>query len=262
MKSIALFFMGLPTGLLYTTQTLAHNPLEFSLETAYNTGKVGGYAQTPKGGNVGTTSFKRPTFDELGIHHDDFYDVLLRAKHDTWGMFGQFRHLSPSKNGTTDSFLITHNQSIPDNSPINGNISYRWYQVGLTKTFGLGNWHVTPELTGNYMHYRYQFTAPLKGSIREFGLSNVALGLTAEYAFTQKLSAHLIAKGSIPLFNLTHYEGAIRLSYAILEKDSFSLRPFIGIGALYIDEEDSQTIPNHNRYENIPYGAFGVNFVF
>ena len=76
-------------------------------------GFLDGYAQTPAGGTPGTTSSKRPTFDEVGIH-----DALTGEGelHLGWGADELFVDAVPTRvsgDGRLGSELLSHGTTFP-----------------------------------------------------------------------------------------------------------------------------------------------------
>src|SRR5690242_10525029 len=58
-------------------QTQPDDPWRLSLHGEYWYGHVSGFTQTPSGGVAGTSSSRRPTFSELGIHNVSAYTLRL-----------------------------------------------------------------------------------------------------------------------------------------------------------------------------------------
>lgn len=63
MKLKLLFLIALLSGSAYAKVT----PDSYDFRALYNYSKIEGFVQIPKGGQAGTTTLKRPTFDEMGI---------------------------------------------------------------------------------------------------------------------------------------------------------------------------------------------------
>jgi hypothetical protein len=51
----------------------SEGPLRLTVDGEWWYGRITGFAQTPSGGNPGTTSSRRPTFGEVGIHDTNVY---------------------------------------------------------------------------------------------------------------------------------------------------------------------------------------------
>lgn len=220
---------------------------------------VDGFAQTPMGGSFGSTSNKRPSFEELDFDHDAFYGAGLGGYFQNYHLNLTYHKLSPSHQGALKEPLISHNQFIPSQQPFAFNIRYRWYDLALMRTFDTeyGQWG--PYIALDWLQYRYQFSAPFKGSLRGFNITTVNLGLHWQRYLTEHLKTELDIAHSIPAFNLNLFKVSGRMAYTFYQSPKAStVMGFLELGHFVIDMEDNQPIANHIHYTAKPYLKAGV----
>jgi hypothetical protein len=225
-------------------------------------GPISGYAQTPRGGDFGTTSFERPTFREVGEKNDWLYQVGARVKN--CGYFSEFlyKHIHVSGDTLLQQDLITHQQYIPQNAPFQMQVRYDWYEVKLGKDFqAYTGWTITPFVSADFLKYHYAFSSINKQSSRGFNLLEANVGLKLAYALSSVWTLDFEAAQSLPLSHLTLTQAAFNLRFYQPFKQC-TLVPNAGISFIRIDYEDEQPVPNHIYYRALPAATIGLSLIF
>lgn len=224
-------------------------------------GVLHGYAQTPQGGSPGTTSFQRPSFEELQKNHDAFWQAGLQAQVFDYWVEMEYLFLNPNATHRLDTPLLTHAKHIPANELFYMQIEYEWYtfSIGKCYQFGLQSWRFIPKLEFNWLHYDYEFVTTTVESSRGFSLITGGLNLDIIKRFNNCWTAFGRLQYQLPLSNLKYNRSYIGVSYLMWENNGICLRPYLKTGIIQLDYEDTQTIPNHIRYTNFPYIALGVS---
>lgn len=222
-------------------------------------GNLHAYAQTPKGGDIGTTSFKRPDFRELSKKEDLLYELGARLQIEDYFAEFHFVDISPSAQDNLTQDLITHSLYIPVNSPFDMHVNYHWYSLWLGKSFHLplSSWVLSPFITLDYLRYHYAFSSPSNSSIRAFTLLESQIGLKIAYDLTPCLKLELQGTQSLPLSNLTLSQGTLNLNYTLTFQHATFI-PKVGLGFIRMDYEDEQTVPNHIHYTLSPFLTLGL----
>jgi len=92
----------------------AREPLEgigIDVQGSFNYGPIDGFFQTPAGGRPGTSSARRPKFDELGIDDVAFYDTRLTVEWRSLLVYGGYEFIRLSGSDTLSQTVIGHGVS-------------------------------------------------------------------------------------------------------------------------------------------------------
>ena len=108
-----------------------------SLDVAFLYGPIDGFVQTPKGGNPGSTSSKRPTFEELGFDTISIYEGSIRADWDAHSIFGGAQIARLSGRSRLDEELTSQNITFPAGSYVDADIQLDWYWLEYLYSFDL-----------------------------------------------------------------------------------------------------------------------------
>ncbi len=222
-------------------------------------GSVDGFIQTPRGGSFGTTSYRRPTLDELNIHKDNFFTLGAGFILNDYAATFNYNHFSPHGETLLSQNLITHSNLINAGDTFNSELDLELFSFGFGKSFYFYDyWVLTPLLIVNYLKYHYEFDSPLCNSSRTFNVVGLDAGFKAQYFFTTAFSADVQAAFPIPGFNFTAGSIDVGINMAFSVSNHMSIIPRLAVGMLRMDYKDNQEIPNHIRYTNAPFGTFGV----
>jgi len=229
----------------------------FSLEN--NLAVVKGYSQIPQGGSVGSSSFERPSFKEIGIYHENFYRIAGGVQYEGYYVSLQHQRLAPHGERVLNNDLFTHNKFIPAGRTFSMDIQYDWYVGEIGKQFDIYLFQFSPFLQANWLRYHYAFSALPQQSTRSFSLGGVTVGGDLRFYITKQLSTEVKAAVTVPLSRLKIRTAQVDLRYDISVTRHFLITPTCGIRFTYLDYQDRQTLPNHIHYEGWP--AVSVGFV-
>lgn len=219
---------------------------------------IKGFAQTPKGGSVGTTYFNRPSFTEVNLVKDAITQLGIGIKLNKQTLLIDYYKLHLHGDNSLTNDLLTHARFIPQGQPLSINLKYDWYRLGIGHDFLIHPWTVMPFLRGNLINYSYQFNAPAAHSKRAFDLGGVTAGINSAYALTTHWQIALQGEMSIPFSRLKIYQGSIGLNYQGKLSTSISYVPQLALSTFRIDYLDKQLVPNHIRYHAQPYINAGL----
>lgn len=244
--------------------TLPVHAWEYEIYARLGTAHIAGLAQTPKGGDVGTTSMNRPTFAEIEINHENFSDIGIGVSHCDYFAILDYQDFSPHGSTHLTNALITHNQFIPAGSDFNMHVYYHLTTLKAGRIFAISNTSLTiaPFLEGDYVQYHYGFDSPTAQSNRDFNLAGLSIGFIAEYQIDQAFSIDFTAKNTIPLSKLQISQLDLGINYTFNIQKHLSFTPRLSLGFERIDYEDNQIVPNHIHYQALPYGTLGFSLSF
>lgn len=232
-------------------------------------GPLDGYAQTPAGGATGTTSPKRPTLDEVDIHHAIAGEGEL---HVGWGADELFVDAIPTRVSGDDRLgreLISHGTTFPVGVTAHAHFHFDQYRIGYEHQFRWRSesgttFSVAPAVGLMLFAFDYTLTsAPDLSAARSYVQVAPQLGVSAawhpEGRFT--LSAAVLGWPSPPT-DLATVSVRLTGEYAVWQQPPYSAAATLGIGYDYIDFEDGQHLPNHVHVDDGPLLLAGAKFVF
>ena len=138
---IYLLFFAFPTGVAFA------GDWSFSMGGQVTYAQVDGFQQTPRGGQIGSTSLKRPSFDEIGIKNHTNFQLTAQVNYDSFLM--AFHFIPSHLNGDTQlsSNLITHNILLSAGTYFKAKVNDELYNLQFGYVFELcSRWHLTPKL--------------------------------------------------------------------------------------------------------------------
>lgn len=232
------------------TITYAQDHLPFSINfiAGFRTGPTSGFVQIPQGGQAGTTSYHQPTLNDLGIKHDNNYDLLLKFNWQKLTFYGGYQNIRPTEANTLNKTIITHNVTIPTGSSINSKLTLDWIRSGAQYNFSPNNkWSIAPQLEAATMDFDYRI--PNYIVPRHFIPSALRIGIYSNYRINNKFAIDADAATTIPAFNLNITTVNLRLKYELLTKSNFTTQVFAGAGYLHIHFKDHQPTPNYILYK-------------
>lgn len=258
-KFIVAYILGISMHLIPFTANGAIQSLVFA---DFNVDRVEGFAQTPRGGDIGTTSFNRPSFEEMNIHHDKFYDIGASISYCDYIATLEYFYLYPHGSSVLQQDLISHAQFISEGMRFDMDIEYDWFILSLGKKYPFHWFTVSPMIQLNWLKYDYQFSAPPQASSRSYSLLALDLGIKICRDFTSTISGEIMGSVTIPLFNLKIYTLSAGLTYQLLTSSHIKVIPRMTLGTFRFDYEDKQTVPNHFRYTANIFGSIGLAILF
>jgi hypothetical protein len=228
---------------------------------------TGGYVQSGIGGQPGTSSPKRPTYDELDV------GTVLAPSGDLRFAFGRHRvHAGATYwilhgEDVLREDLTTHGDTYVAGTSLSSETEFLSSWLAWGYAFPLGG---TPgRLTfvpgvGLYMHsQRYSVSGDGRSSGRDFNVASPMLD--AELIWHPGGRIHVSGELKLVLDQLlgsdtptTMVEAAVRL-HLDLWRDA---NVFLGVGVTSIDHYDDQALPNDSELEVVPWFSLGCEFRF
>jgi hypothetical protein len=232
-------------------------------------GPLDGYAQTPAGGTAGTTSQKRPTFDEVGISDAIAGEAELHLGWDADGLFVDALPTRVSGDRRLSTTLISHGTTFPAGAPVHADFHLDQYRIGYEHQFRWRSesgaiFSVAPAVGLVLFAFDSTLTAPPNlSAARSYVQAAPQIGVSAawhpEGRFT--LSGSVLGWPSLPT-DLATVSVRLTGEYALWQQPPYSAAAILGIGYDYIDFEDSQRVPNHVHVEDGPLLLAGMKFAF
>lgn len=238
--------------------------LEASFAFDFSGGPIKGYTQIPRGGDYNSTSYQRPTYAEVDINNNFYWDVEADFRYKQFYAFFEFDKIKADKRHALAEDLTSHGQFMPATVLFKKCVHFDWYRAGMGWSFQSPNkrWILTPLYLANFIKFNYMFYAWPKSSGRSFNLITGLFGLDALYKLTPKVTIRASGMSTLPLSNLTIYNALMAIEYAFIDTPALKFIPRFGIEYIEIDYQDEQNIPNHFRYEAKPHAMIGVKLLF
>ncbi len=240
-----------------------------SVAGALRYGSLDGYAQTPAGGATGTTSSKRPTLDEVGIHDAIAGEGELHLGRGANGLFVEAVLTRVSGSRRLGSELISHGTTFPAGVTADANLHLDRYRIGYEHQFRWrsesgATFSVAPAVGLMLFDFDYTLTAaPGLSATRSYIQAAPQIGVSAtwhpEGRFT--LGGAVLGWPALPT-DLATVSVRLTGECALWQQPSYRVAATLGIGYDYIDFEDSQHVPNHVHINDGPLLLAGVKLVF
>ena len=240
-------------------------PKAYKVRGYLNYGEIDGFVQIPKGGQFGTTTVERPTFDELGINNITFPELRLQAEWDKLITYMEFRYKVFDGNGRLEKDLTSHSKFIPAGSSMYTKHKYISYNLGVGYNISkFDRFTLIPvaEFSANDFEYRYSATTPEDRNIsskRSFGWGQLNFGLNSSYQFTDKYSLEFNMKSGIEHDSVRKYYNLELVNNYEIYKD---LHILVGVEHEKVHFRDTQRdMQNFMKHNNLLYKV-GLEYVF
>lgn len=258
-------------GLLLSASAYSFNfnpqlPKSYSVKYFHNFGTIDGYVQIPKGGQFGTTSEKRPEFDELGIDNISYPELSFTAKWDKFSVYYALNHKTFKGNSTLKKDLITHNTQLYAGEKINTKHKYVFHRFGLGYDLSLANnFTLTPKFEISLFDFSYQFSTNAgKNSQRRFRAGTVRVGGAAKYDFNKDFSLTFDLMTHIPHDSIrSSLETSLIASYNVYRQGSTEVNVLAGLSYDMFKYRDTQRDMQNFMYSKTkPIYKIGLELKF
>jgi hypothetical protein len=232
---------------------------------------VHGFAQTPSGGNPGTTSPRRPKFREIGIDNAQIVDASVTFGFQNHEIYvgGQFVGLSGDD--TLDETLISQGRTFPAGAAVSSDVRLDWYRVGYRYRWVLDRGPTErpvltlyPSVGGALFTFDYKLNADAARASRSYSKGLPQLGLQLDWrpgGGPFSVSAAIL--GFPQLDNIPAIVTERLLArYEFLRRGGASLEGFAGVGFEQFRYEDSQRVPNRIEADLGPLLIVGISAGF
>ncbi len=264
---IAVFYAIL-TFSVFPADDTATRHLGITIEGAINYGPLDGYTQVPAGGRPGSSSLRRPSFDEIGVKNRAFSDLSLQFDWPHLQVYFDSRILRPGASNELLQDLVTRNIRIPSGSLIRGRTRFDTMSLGISRSFQIPRTRTTlfPLVEFSLLKFLYEPTVEgidLSGAKRRFNSGGLRFGLAAERQITDRIALEGTLVSTIPgLSNLQMTDTHLRAKFRFNNIDSGSSTIFLGIGYQRIKFKDSQELPNDLELKIFPVTTIGYSYSF
>lgn len=240
--------------------------LEVSLRGSFRYGPVDGYFQTPQGGNPGSSSYRRPTLDELDIHDAVCYDILASVQWRQLYLYAGYHPMKLNGQSVLSESLVSQNVSFPAGTDVRAENDVNWLSVGGGWKFAFADrrLELIPKAEFAYLDLNYRLTGGGQSADREYMNGCVRLGLEGRYRFNRVISVSLDGGASLPISDWPQIAALTGTIEFELCPEKRRVRPtlFLGGGVQRIDYEDTQELPNHFRVDFGPVITAGLAISF
>jgi hypothetical protein len=243
------------------------SPWRFSLEGEYWYGHVSGFAQTPLGGERGTSSHNRPSFSELGINDASIYDVNLIAAFHNEELYAGGQIIRLSGDDTLDTDLISHGKAFTAGTRVSSDIDLDWYRFGYRHRFDVPQFDLTlwPSIGVGVLDFSYHLSGGGQSASRDYVKPTPLFGLESEWrpgggplSFDLKLLGSLPITPPLPEMFIEE----LTAKYRFIHNRGIDLSAYIGGAFEQIRYEDHQSMPNRIHADFGPMLVVGLEWQF
>lgn len=274
---VMILIFGLGSGVVPAEESEEEKLVVPQLKLSYRItqAQVSGFVRVPKGGQVGSSSFRRPNFSELGI---------TRARVPEFGIFGQvsgahgfylsYKEIRLGGSGVLTSPLISQSVQFPAGELLKSDLSFTLIRLGYSYTLDLYQDEEEDEsvlLTLRFGALYLRSDIQIEGREgrevdRNYGQSNLELGLTLRWQMSKKFAVYTDAS-CFPVYQSHHgHPGRLALElgadYTFYETPVFKLGLEIGVGYESIQFLDDQDVPNRIELRLGPALNIGLSLSF
>lgn len=235
-------------------------------------GPIDGYAQTPLGGQSGSTSHQRPRFSELGM--DDAWagrvDFGITWQHHEG--FADAEVIGMRASDTLRGELITHGTDFTAGTRVHSRITLGLFRVGYRYHFDFARaandrpqLSLLPYADVNVLDFNYRIRGDDTDTRRDYAKAAPQAGLIAtwrpnggRFSIDGDFSASPPGISSIPFIAAEQ----VTANYEFLRRPRFVVVGSIGVRFEQLNFYDNQRVPNHVRANFGPAGVIGVGFRF
>jgi hypothetical protein len=245
--------------------------VHFSITGTFLYGPVDGYAQTPAGGQPGSSSSKRPRFSELGIHDATIGAGELSAFFGHHEIFVAPEIIRLSGSDTLRSDLITHGQTFPAGTHVSSDLTLDTYRIGYRYHFLIGadtprpRLDLAPYLDLDLWNFDYHIAGGGHSTSRGYLKPTVQLGISAEwspgggpFSLTGDFAASPPGISSIPF--IAYEQLAAR--YRFTPSPRLNIVTTLGVRFEQYNYFDNQSVSNHIHATFGPMLVAGLGLEF
>lgn len=244
--------------------------LTFAIEANWLYGPASGYVQVPAGGQPGTTSSNRPTFDEMGIKTVSIYDAqatMSLQRHEFY-LGGEWIHMAGS--GQVSEPMVSHGLAFPAGTDVSSTLTMDNYHAGYRYQWSLdgrppreSTLSLYPSLGVAVLAVDYGLKGGGMDAKRNFMQANVEAGLEVEWKPMDRLS---LLAGLVAAPPVSTLPGIIReqivAKYLLVDQRSFILGVMAGVAFEQISWHDGQGVPNRVSADFGPMLLLGLKAEF
>ncbi|AYZ73147.1 hypothetical protein EGX98_03240 [Fusobacterium necrophorum] len=247
-------------------------PKTYEIQVLSSAGKMDGFVQIPKGGQYGTTSKERPTFEELGVNYVYYPEITFTTKWDKFSMSLHGKYETFKGKAHVKEDLISHNVFIPKDSSLRTKHKYAYYGWNLHyDVITTEKWKLTPAFGINVFDFSYEFSAVNKEGdaiankdTRKFHAGIPTIGFKTNYQLMEKTKIIFSFMSNIPMKSVKQYlDMSLLVSYNLYQNNERELNLIGGIGYEKWKFRDSQKeMQNYMKHSIAPIYKVGLEYKF
>jgi hypothetical protein len=243
--------------------------LDIDLSGTYQYSSIRGYMQTPRGGEPGTTSEKRPTFKELDFDRVSSIYSFLRIGNNRNNFYGCIQLVHLSGDAALDNELISQGVTYPAGSNVSSDIKLDLYRFGyqyrfFSKNSGQPNFEIDPTIEIAFFDFHYKLDA--SGGLstdRSYVKGACRIGTDVHWYANDELTLSASVIGPVPISNTPRiWTLELTARYQLWGHGHRGGAALVGLGYQHIEYEDNQTVPNHIKVEMSPMLRASVQIGF
>ncbi|MDF1660775.1 MAG: hypothetical protein P1V97_03330 [Planctomycetota bacterium] len=274
---VTILIFGLGSGVVPAEESEEERLVVPQLKLSYRITQapVSGFVRVPKGGQVGSSSFRRPNFSELGITRAQVPEFGISGRMSgAHGFYLSYKEIRLGASGVLTSPLISQSVQFPAGEPLKSDLSFTLIRLGYSYALDL----YQDEEEGESVLLTLRFGALyLRSDIqiegregrevdRNYGQSNLELGFMLRWQMSKKFAVYTDAS-YFPVYQSHHgHPGRLALEigadYTFYETPVFKLGLEIGVGYESIQFLDDQDVPNRIELRLGPSLTVGLSLSF
>lgn len=242
-----------------------HEGFSVAPQAALLYGDVDGFAQIPRGGQPGTTSAKRPTFDELGIGAVPMADVSLAGAYSDHALYAGARIVEASGSSVLDQPLESHGTAFPQGTALDSGLQLNWYRAGYRYRLAFANddgmeLAVEPIAELALLAFSYDLHGAGASTSRAFSKGTARLGIGSSLDFGNGIALSGGLTGSLPIdATPTIFSIFSAVDGRVWGRPGCEAKLSLGIAYDRLEYQDNQPVPNHVQADIGPSLLFGVS---
>ncbi len=256
--------------LMFTTTSYSLKaPKNYSIKYFHNFSSIDGFVQIPKGGQFGTTSDKRPTFEELGIKRINYPELTLATKWENFGLYLRIKYNSFKGDSILSSDLKTHDIQLKKGDKISTRHLHNFYTLGLSYDFPVTKkFTIIPKIDFSAYQFSYKFSATgskiVNNDERKFNAGTIRVGGKIKYTYNENLIFSLNSMYHIPHDSIkSSLETSLVASYNLYRNENKELNLLVGLSYDQFKYKDTQKdMQNFINYKSKPIYKLGLEFKF
>ncbi|WP_457667689.1 hypothetical protein [Thiolapillus sp.] len=240
-------------------------PFSYSMGLSYLHGNLDGFLQTPAGGEPGTTSKNRPSFEELGFNRQsavDAYGRISRGRH-MLEIGGQWQRHSGRSILTED--LVSQKKFFAAGTRADADTQTDWYRLNYLYALNSAVENIYFAVGGGlvWFDFHYRLKSDTAKADRAYSKIGYRAGVNVNWKVNDRFVLDTQVFAPIPVSNTPEiWTLELDATYRLWNSGGRQLQGIAGIGYNRLDYEDNQKIPNHIRVEMAPYFRLGLNLDF
>ena len=239
----------------------------WAFSSNYLQADLNGFLQTPAGGNIGSTTFQRPTLSELNFDKTDIQELAFSNDNGKRQLYFGWHRIRIAEQAILQEYLISQFRSFYANEAVQSRVKLDWYRAGYQYHFypSFGRYPLRLSIASDIAMFDFSYTlrSNTARANRSYAKVGMRVGGEAQVDINQHLQLYGLIYDSIPIPNQPAIASTeIGLKLYILRHNNRSVSINASLGRQFIDYKDEQPVPNHIRAELDNLGKVGLLYRF